>query len=422
MINLKEKEAYMEKESLFVGIDVGRYSHWATFLDKQGEILNQMPFSNDQKGCDSFLKKLEDMANKIGQIPAIGAEGYNGDLSFIQSHFDKEKIIFKSIAPIRVKRYKDLLGQPVKTDPYDSYVIADFLRNYSTKLRETDIPSEDALMLKDLCRLYTSLVKDHTKYVSRLSKDLSAAFPEYISEKLFSKISGKTSLNLLAQLSSPYEISKLSVKKFTKFLKKYSKGLLGTKKAIKILSVTNSIRSDSKKNQGKFMRIKCQATVLLALKKSIDETKKQISKALTEFPETDILTSIPGIGNILAACLLSEIYPLSKFKNEASLAFYMGIAPLIKQSGKSKKHKRAYRINHKAKDAIMQIAQHSKRFNPDSEIYVKGKLEQGKKYWQAIKSLARHLTRLIFKLIETNTKYVSNYKLNFEPERGKKTA
>ena len=416
MINLKEKEEYMEKDSLFVGIDVGRYLHWATFLDKQGKILSQISFSNDQKGCDSFLKKLEDMTNKIGQIPIVGAEGYNGDLSFIQSHFDKEKIIFKSIAPIRVKRYKDLLGQPVKTDPYDSFVIADYLRNYSTKLRRTHIPSEDALMLKDLCRLYISLMKDHTKYVSRLNKDLSAAFPEYISEKLFSKISGKTSLNLLAQLSSPYEISKLSVKKLSKFLKKYSKGLLGTKKAIKILSVTNLIRSDSKINQGKFMRIKCQANVLLALEKSIDETNKQIIKTLTIFPEADILTSIPGVGNLLAACLLSEIYPLSKFENESALAFYMGISPLIKQSGKSKSHKRAYRINHKAKDAIMQIAQHSVRFNPDSEIYIQRKLEQGKKYWQAIKSLARHLTRLIFKLIKTETKFVSNYKINFEPE------
>ena len=57
------------------------------------------------------------------------------------------------------------------------------------------------------------------------------------------------------------------------------------------------------------------ASTLLVLNEQIAKLEKAIAKELKDIPETDILKSIPGIGNITTARFLGEIGSVDNFKD-----------------------------------------------------------------------------------------------------------
>ena len=118
----------------------------------------------------------------------------------------------------------------------------------------------------------------------------------------------------------------------------------------------------------------------------IQEEEKKIAKLLSSYlksiPEALILLTLPGVGTILCSRFLSGIGNVDRFKDSDALALYCGVACLDDTSGKRQGSKRASRVNHVAKDAIMQIARCSIRVNPQSKTYYERKRKEGKKHWQ----------------------------------------
>jgi len=68
-----------------------------------------------------------------------------------------------------------------------------------------------------------------------------------------------------------------------------------------------------------------------SLTEKADELEKRISSLLKEFDST--ITSVPGIGPILGACILSEIGDVTRFRSADKLTAYIGVDPSVNQSG-----------------------------------------------------------------------------------------
>jgi hypothetical protein len=86
-----------------------------------------------------------------------------------------------------------------------------------------------------------------------------------------------------------------------------------------------------------------------------------------------------------------------------------------------KSDKRAYCVNHHAKDAIIKIAVYSAIHSKESKTFLKRKMKEGKSYWEAIRALARNLIRVFFTMIKNNSSLQENYKSN-SLEKNKNTA
>jgi len=67
------------------------------------------------------------------------------------------------------------------------------------------------------------------------------------------------------------------------------------------------------------------------MQEQLKKLDKEISKLLKAFSQT--LTTIPGIGDVLAAAICAEIGDIKRFKNEAALAKYSGLVWTQYQSG-----------------------------------------------------------------------------------------
>ena len=78
--------------------------------------------------------------------------------------------------------------------------------------------------------------------------------------------------------------------------------------------------------------------MLKSLKTQMKSVDSWISKALDEHaktnPSIDVIRSVPGVGPVMTATLVAELPELGTI-SRTKIAKLVGVAPMIKQSGKS---------------------------------------------------------------------------------------
>ena len=119
-----------------------------------------------------------------------------------------------------------------------------------------------------------------------------------------------------------------------------------------------------------------------------------------------LLATVPGFGPICTAELVGEIGHEDRFAKEASLALYLGMAPLDNSSGEYRGSKIPRQVNSRAKAAMMIAVDRHRKQVPASQRYYEKKRAEGKKHNQAIRALGRHLCRIIFKLFKEQRPYM----------------
>lgn len=392
----------MSNYQYFIAIDTGWYSNLALTIDSQGNKLESFKFDNNHKGCSMLIEHL----SQRKQQSLIGIEGLGVCSNILLNRLIQNNFVIKPIMPLNIKRHKDYFTQDTKNDEYDAYVTADYLRLRYTYLKDLDIQRSKALnAVGELSKLYKDFAKQKTAYLNKLHQAIIEIFPEYISDGIFSKLDCKSSLVLLSALPTPKDMSSIPLKEFNCLISKNSRGHIGNDKISHLYNLTLSSLNETIDYTASGLRISSLAKMIIYLKKEQLRIKKQIIVYLKDIPEANILLSLPGVDAILCARFLSSIGSIEKFNHSDGLALYCGIACLDDKSGKRQRSKRAYRVNHTAKDAIMQIANCSIRFNPLSKALYEKKRKEGKSHWQAVKSLARNIIRVIYVMLKNNTKY-----------------
>ena len=103
---------------------------------------------------------------------------------------------------------------------------------------------------------------------------------------------------------------------------------------------------------------------------------------------------------------------IERFSNEASLAVYVGMAPLDCSSGKYVSAKASRHVNIRAKAAIMAALSKHILLMPDAKQYYEKKRAEGKKHNQAVRAFGRHMVRVIWSMLKQGRNYQCK---NFNP-------
>lgn len=144
---------------------------------------------------------------------------------------------------------------------------------------------------------------------------------------------------------------------------------------------------------------------ILELKGKIDALEARMETLVYNSSLSKLLLSIPGFGVVCAAEVAGEIGTMARFDSEAGLGIYLGMAPLDNSSGKYKGTKSPRQVNKRAKAAMMVALGHHVRIVDESKAYYEKKRAEGKKHNQALRSLGRHLTRVIWRMVKNNRIY-----------------
>ena len=383
---------------IFIGIDIAKSTHFASAVNSDGEVLvKPFKFTNDNSGFNLFIDTFKDydLSNCLVGLESTGIYGDNLT-TFL---FDKGFKIGR-INPIQTDSLRSSNIRKTKNDKIDTFIISKclMLGNY-TLVTKKDI---QIINLKTLCRFKFDVKKSQSKAKVQLVTSLDIAFPE-LANFFNDNLHIKSSYALLSKYPTAKIISNTRIDALTNLLYSASKGHFKSDKAVALKELAkNSVAMD---NPAIGTQIKMLIEQIQMLQKQLDLLDTDISNIMDELNSP--ILSIPGIGTWLGSIIISEIGDISRFSSVTKLLAFAGLDPSVRQSGnfnatntkiskRGSKHLR-YAIHYAAELII---------WNDDTFYqYYTTKLAQGKSYLNAIGHVAHKLTRVIFKLLTTNTTF-----------------
>jgi len=119
------------------------------------------------------------------------------------------------------------------------------------------------------------------------------------------------------------------------------------------------------------------------------------------------LTTIKGIGPVLAATLLAEIGDVHRFPSLESLVAYAGIDPSVFESGEfiGRRQHMSKRGSPYLRRALWLAAHSTRQWNFDLDAYFQHKLTEGKPYKVAMGALCRKLLARVYMVLKEGRPY-----------------
>lgn len=382
---------------IYIGIDISKYKHDCFICNDTGEVIvENLSFDNNKKGFQQFLDLLKPYDNssvRIG-LEATGHYGLN-----LKLFLEKNNYSFMEFNPLLVKEfYKSLTLRKTKTDKVDAVVICQKLMSVPYKPNSKLFYHKYSI--KSLSRLRETLVKQRSKYKVQLTNILDMIFPEF--KPFFSNCFGVTSLYILNKYKTPDKIA--NMRDFDS-LKSISRGKFTYAKFVQLKDLAKNTIGESNNI------FEIELTSVLNLYKNIDneiiELDKQISTIIKDLNPPTL--SIPGIGVISCASIISEFGDISKFDNPSKMLSFAGLEPGINQSGiMSSNGKMVKRGSGYLRHSLMNVAITVIKFNNTFYDYYYKKISEGKCHRVALSHVCKKLIRIIYILETKNIQFDSS--------------
>ena len=410
--------------SLYVGIDVSKNSNQVYAMNFDQKKLLSFSVSNDSEGASKIESKLIECLNKNNYKHVVIVLESTGMYSFhIATYLSASELLAKysvlvyCINPKTSQNYRKSFTEMDKTDPKDSYILADMAR--AGKIKDlTPVKGSQKLALQRLTRhrkhISDQIVREKLYVLNNIFLKFSAFDSKYNGLAPFSDPFSATAQAILLEYKSPEEIINTPIEDLTSFISTTSKNRFNdSKKVAEIL--TKCARMSYRLDKSAYEPINTAIASSLAILRCLENEMKHINKEIENlskgfnYDEYNCLISIPGIGPTFAAGILSEIGSIKQFDNEEGLAKFAGLTWRRHQSADDEyedtpmtKTGNSYLRYYLIEAAIMAV-----HHNPVYREYYQKKYAEVKthKHTRAIALTARKLVRLIYGLLSKNQLY-----------------
>lgn len=385
-----------------IGIDVASEKHDCCILDQNGSPVSQFSFGNNRSGFDALLLRLRSLGVPSGTKIGLEATGiYSQNLTSFLRRMDYEVITFN---PLSVKQQiKAATLRKTKTDKADARFIANLMMRGDFSPDPT--PSYHISELKSLSRARFHAVKSRTAAKLRINRLVTVLFPELI--RAFSSLFITSVLTLLEKYPSATKIASARVDTLSRLLSSSSHGRFGRDKAVEIKTLAkSSIGSESIAAE---IELSFAIAELRLLNEHVKAYEEQIDAIMNQIDSP--ITSIPGIGNVLGAVILSEIGDIHRFSSPAKLLAYAGLDPSIYQSGKftPASGSMVKRGSSYLRWALIRAAESVARCSSLFAAFLQKKLSEGKHYCVAIPHVAKKLVRVSFAILSKSLPFSDSF-------------
>jgi transposase len=317
-------------------------------MTKEGEILRETKIPTIKEEVEIYINSFGKQEPLKIVLEPVSQSGFYADL------LEKLGVEVHLAHP---KRVKAIAFAKVKTDKIDAKVLADLLR--SNMLPESYHSPKEFRLLKEKARSRMSLVKIRTELKNKVHGILFRNAIVYPKTTLFTK-QGRMWLTQL-DLSLEYR---------------------------------NHLNSNLK--------------IIDSIDQEIKEIEKDFKETVIENKPLTLLKTIPGVGDITAMTILSEIGDINRFPDPRHLHSYAGLVPRVSASGENSRYGRITKEGSKFLRYVMVETAHH-------QLLLKRKLVGLKWYYQRIASrknnqtaavaTARKLLTIVWKVLKEQRPY-----------------
>jgi transposase len=367
-----------------VGIDPSRAALQIASLSPRGDERRErrIPLG------PAAVAALEELIGDRAAVIAMEGSHATGQLFLLELLARRHDV--REVQPVVSKRFRQALSEG-HTDRKDAGGLA-LLAQWKADLPAVRF-SEAQALCQQATRLREQLVRDRTRYVNRLHAGLSETYGAAY-KGLFADLLAKKALRFFWRcptlndaLDAPDEVA----------------GLVGQ-------AATARLEQAGRWREGpylEYLRTEVRALVaqVLALKERVAELDRALA-ALPMPPEIALLQTMPGIGLTTALTITGDTGDPTRFRDVHRYVAYCGLAPATHQSGASgPMPKPRHRFNRHLKRAFLLLALAQVRWQPEARAYYDRKRAEGKSHWSALRCLARHLCRIVFRMLTRSRPY-----------------
>jgi transposase len=390
---------------IYAGIDVAKNKHDCCILNEKGETLSSFIFTNDMQGFEKLMAEIGMYSSESDHSDArIGLESTGHYSTNLQNFLLQKRLCVRIYNPLHVNMLRKAQSlRKIHTDKSDCKFLAMLLfSDDSESYSPTVLPISE---LRNLTRNRYRLVGMRSKLKLSLSRLITILFPELPSAVW--SANQKSSYALLLEFPTAKDIAGANIVRLTNVLSANSHGKYGREKA-------EQIRGLARNSIGLYSRavgFELQQTIRLIqnLQEEIDLLDKEIRRIMREIKSP--VLSIPGIGYVLGAIIISEIGNIENFSSPAKLQAFAGLDPAIYQSGQytatftpTVKRGSTY-----LRWGLMQAARLVAYRDPTFAAYQEKKLSEGKHFFVALTHVTKKLIRVLFHLLKTGQNFNPQY-------------
>jgi len=383
---------------IYLGIDIAKNTHVAAAMSADGEVLlSPFSFSNDIAGFSLLEKKITPFQRDHLLIGMESTAHYAENLIFFLFNKGYRLAV---INPLQTSSLRRSAIRKTKTDKVDSFIIAKALAlNGYLPLRQRDVL---ILTLRGLCKARQNLILMRSRSKIQLGAFVDQLFPE-LNSFFRAGLHINTSYQLLKRHSNPREIQCLHLTYLSNLLLKASRGRYTKQDAIRLRELAaNSVGIDSP-----ILSLQIQQAIsqIELFSQQLEQVDAGIAEAMNQIGSP--IMTMPGIGFINGAMILSSIGDISRFPNSSKLLAYAGLDPAVIQSGNysARSTRMSKRGSSMFRYALINAAHNVARNNATFGSYYDSKIAQGKSHYCALGHTAHKLVRVIFTLLSRNAAF-----------------
>jgi transposase len=400
-----------------VGVDWAKSTHQVCLLDMLGKVLGERVFPHGGSGlaalCDWLLEKTGGRPEEI----AVAIEVPHGPI--VETLMERGFIVY-AINPKQVDRFRDRFSMAgAKDDRFDAHVMADALRTDRHRLRRLHSTDPMVIELREWSRMGEELTQERTRLANRISDQLWRYYPQAI--KLTEDVAADWFLTLWALAPSPAKAARIAEKSVARVLKEHRIRRIDAATALGILR-EKPISVAAGTTEAATAHIRTMAARLKLVNRQIRDVERQLDalcNKLSEEGETEpgqpieqrdatILRSLPGIGRIVLATLLSEGSEPLQRRDYHALRPLCGVAPVTKRSGKSNVVAMRYACHNRLRNAVYHWARVAIQHDELSRQRYAALRKRGKSHGRAIRTVADRLLGVACAMLKSKTLFDPN--------------
>lgn len=392
----------------YIGVDWGDRLHQVYVGDDKGKKVREIKVPETVEGLAEIGRWLNEKRVEGFELWAAIEKPAGRIVEFLLDH----GVEVYPVNPKAVDRVRDRYRMSgSKSDAFDAYVLAEFLRTDQAHLKALRPNSEKAQELKMLSRDQHRMARHKTRLLNQLTTTLK----EYYARPLdaFENIETEVALDFLTRYPTPAHLGALKRKAFNRFATQQHS--LSKQRCEELWE---KLQKPQLRVPDHVVRAKAQLVEVLIdqLRASIKAVKTYNHKVESFFassPAAQIAKTLPGgKSGTLVAALWAELGDAQgRWESSGHLQAEAGAVPVTKASGKSHMVLFRFACNKHLRYSMYWFAFVSLNNSEWAKLYYRSQRDKGHSHPQALRALGAKWLKIIFVMWRDHKPYDEKFHL-----------
>jgi transposase len=379
---------------IFVGIDWAERHHDVCVLAPDGQVLANGQIPDGIAG----IAKLHELVGAHTDDTAGVVVGIETDRGLLVGALLAAGYLVHAINPLAVARYRERhTTSRAKSDRGDARVLAEVVRTDRHHHRPVAGDSPEVEALKALARAHQSLIWTRQRQVNALRSALREFYPGALAA-FGTDLASRDALAVLTAAPTPAQGRALTVAGLAELLGRAGRqrGALVRARAIHVALSASQLAAPPAEAAAYGQVTAAVAGLIDQLNTQITALEDKLTAAFVAHPAAEILQSLPGLGVVLGARLLSEFGDdPARYPHPRGRRAYAGTAPITRASGTRQVVLARFVRNKRLADACYLWAFSALTCSPGARAYYDQHRAKGATHHQALRALANRLVGIL---------------------------